>query len=160
MIQEASAARDVFLQTKSQFLGAFDRIAADRRDWSPSPTARTPIEIVAHCAESIHNITQMILGNRFAIENTRDADAHFRTNENRVSGAKEALQMFENSSSEFLDALESLTESDLLRPFVPPFGMSEVPLPVSLNFPADHTRWHIGQLEYIQTIYGDRNWGF
>jgi hypothetical protein len=160
MIPEAIAARDAFLAAKTQLVATFDRVPNDRKNWSPAPTARTPIEIVVHCAESIHNISEMIAGRPFHVPTTREADEIFRVNEAKISTPQRALALLETNTAAFLQVLESLTPTDLERPFVPPFGLGEVPLPISLGFPTDHTRWHIAQLEYLQTVYGDRDWGF
>ena len=39
-----------------------------------------------------------------------------------------------------------------------PFGLEPMPVAVVITFPTFHTRSHIPQIEYIQTIYGDRDW--
>src|SRR5947209_12007731 len=90
MIPEAVAAKDRFLQVRGQLIAIFERVPIDRQAWSPSPTARSPIAIVAHCAEAINNITQMIRGNRFGLT-TVEADELFLANEARVATAQQAL---------------------------------------------------------------------
>lgn len=160
MIPEAAAARDRFVQVKNQFLATFARIPEDRQTWTPAPTARTPVQIVAHCAEAIRNLDQMIQGIAFEPQTTKEADRGFREHEAGFTSAGPALQLFEENSAHLIATFERLTADDLERPFVAPFGMGEFPMASSLDFPADHTRSHISQLEYIQTIIGDRDWGF
>lgn len=102
----------------------------------------------------------MIQGIAFEIQTTKQADYQFRAQETGFTSAEPALQLFEDNSKHLIATFESLIPEDLERPFVAPFGMGEFPMVRALDFPADHTRWHTAQLEYIQTILGDRDWGF
>ena len=64
--------QDTLNQTKAEFLRAKERLCHtlattpdERINWSPSPTARTPIQQVAHCAQSISGIQGMLAGKPF-----------------------------------------------------------------------------------------------
>lgn len=152
-------ARTNFAQAKGQLEKAFAGIPDDRLNWSPSETARTPVEIVAHSAEALFHIAEMIDGRPFYQGPTADADAEFRERERDFKTREAALELLEKNSSILLDVLDRLTPERLDSEMATlPFGLGQAPIAMVLGAPADHTRWHAAQLEYIQTIYGDRDW--
>ncbi len=51
-----------FVRAKEDLARAFATTPEDRINWSPSPTARTPVQIVAHAAEAIRNIHNFLNG--------------------------------------------------------------------------------------------------
>ena len=60
----------------------------------------------------------------------------------------------EKNSKEFIEFLDGLSEEKLESTFETQMG--SFPMMVAITFPADHLRSHAAQMEYIQTIYGDR----
>jgi len=76
-------------------------------------------------------------------------DKPFKTREQVVAH-------LEAESSAFLAWLDQLTDGDLANTWESPFG--PVPMALAITFPIRHTDGHISQLEYLQTIYGDRVW--
>ena len=80
--------QDTLGQTKAEFLRAKERLARtlattpdERINWSPSPTARTPIQQAAHCAQSISGIQGMLSGKPFPYTNMAEFDAALRAGE-------------------------------------------------------------------------------
>ena len=72
---------------------------------------------------------------------------------------RESVESFlEDKAGAFLAFLDGVNEEQLLTLVTLPFGMGELPLGMMITFPAMHTMVHTGQLEYLQTIYGDRVW--
>lgn len=155
VIEEAKAGYE---QARDELLKNFAKMPEERVNWSPAPTARTPVEIVAHCAEAIGHLTEMMRGQPFGSPRTAEADQTFRENEKSFTSREQALAAFDKSSGNFLALLEGLdsSELDVMRPL--PFGMGEAPMSVMVALPTMHTRSHIPQLEYLQTCYGDRTW--
>jgi hypothetical protein len=158
MSQVIEEARAGYEQAKDELLTNFAKVPDDRVNWSPAPTARTPVEIVAHCAEAVGHLTEMMHGKPFGPPRTAEADRTFRENEKSFTSREQALTAFDQSSKTFLALLDSLDPADLdvMRPL--PFGMGQAPMSVMVTLPAMHTRSHIPQLEYLQTCYGDRTW--
>jgi hypothetical protein len=156
---------DIVSSTKSDFIRAKEQLARalattpdDRINWSPSPTSRTPVQIVAHAAEALNNINGFVNGRPFEVENSAEADKIFREHELGFHTREQALELLEQNSAGFLATLDALTPERLSAMVELPFGLGSAPVAVAITFAAAHTRSHIPQIEYIQTIYGDRDW--
>jgi len=154
---------DTITQTKAEFTRAKDRLVRalettpdDRINWSPSPTARTPLEVAAHAAVSISGIRSMLQGKPMPFSGTAEMDSAFREKEKTLTSRTEVLALIEENSNKFLAWLDSLTPEQVAADIETPFGA--FPMANAITFPADHTRGHVAQIEYIQTIYGDREW--
>jgi len=130
----------------------------ERLNWSPSPTARTPLAIVGHSANSIHNITEMLKGRPFGMSTTAIADRGFRNEEQAFTSRDEVVSLFEKNSAAFIEWIDELKEEGLNDPITFPFGLGAGTVLHGITAPARHTEAHIAQLEYVQTIYGDHDW--
>lgn len=178
---------EIIDSTKAQYLHTQARMAQtlantpdDRINWSPSPTARTPIELVAHGAMGISGILMMLeeqprlqgeFGKYVADEergaeqpgamnypynSVPEMDAAFRRADQHYKTREAALALLEQNGAEYLAWLEKLTPekyASTLQIFVGTFPMS-----FAITVPALHLNAHIAQMEYVQTIYGDRDW--
>lgn len=148
-------------EAKAEFTRAKDRLAKgltstpdDKINWSPSSTARTPTELVAHGAMSIEGMQRWLAGEPFPFESMAALDAFCRTEEKKFTTREQALSLLEENTEKFLAFLDSLSQDTLGSTFETPMG--SFPMMSALTFPADHLRCHAAQLEYVQTIYGDR----
>jgi len=151
-------AKNDFLQAKGGLLHALSNTPDDRLNWSPSPSARSPLHQVVHAAHAIGNIHGFLDGRTFDVPTTAEADRGFREMEQSFSTREEVLQLFESKSDAFMTWLDALDEKQLGVLVTTPFGMGQVPTEIAITFPAMHTRWHHAQMDYIQTIYGDHDW--
>jgi hypothetical protein len=157
--------QEVIENAKAQFLMAKDRLSRalantpdDRINWSPSPSARTPIHQVAHSARSIKHILEQMSGTPFAIPTTAEADHDFREWEQQFNTREQVLDLLERNSAEYLAYLDALTPDKLDTMAKMPFGLGEAPVRGWLEAPPAHTNYHTAQIEYMQTIYGDQDW--
>jgi len=150
--------KDEFLRAKAQLIRALEKTPDDRINWSPSETARSPLHVVAHAACAIEFIHQMMMGKPFEIATTAEADEYFLKAERPYTTREEALSLLETKSDAFVTWLDSATTDDLAGMAQLPFGMGAVPVSLGITFPAMHTQGHTAQIDYIQTIYGDRVW--
>ena len=157
MIAEVESARASFLQAVEGMKRNFASTPDDKLNWSPTPTARTACEIVAHSAEAIHNMTEMFQGRPFTVPTTGEADVEFREIEKGFQSRSSALDALESQSATYLAFLDTVTEEKLVAPVTLPFGMGALPLSQMLQFPPMHTMVHTGQLEYLQTVVKERN---
>lgn len=147
-----------FLQAKEGIAKALNTTPNDRINWSPSPTARTPIQQVAHVAAAIGYITGTLGGNHFATPTTEEADRDFRAWEKQFTTREEVLQLLDKNADTFVAWLEGVSP-ELLETSVPmPFNLGMTPIQTLIGAPAAHMRSHTAQIEYIQTIYGDQDW--
>jgi len=147
-----------FLQAKEGIVKALATTPDERINWAPSPTARTPIQQVAHAAAAIGYITGTLGGSPFATPTTEEADRDFREWEQQFSTREQVLQLLDKNADAFIAWLEGVTP-ELLETSVPmPFNLGMAPIRALIEAPAGHTRGHTAQIEYIQTIYGDQDW--
>lgn len=155
---------DIISQTKAQFVRTKERMAHalattpnDKLQWSPSATARTPLQQVAHGAMSISGIQGMLVGKPFPYADTAEYDTVLRVAEKEFATREQVLGLLEQTSSEYLAWLDTLTPEQFASTVHPPFG-SPVPMAIGITFPVYHLSSHIAQMDYIQTIYGDHDW--
>ncbi|MBX3111766.1 MAG: DinB family protein [Fimbriimonadaceae bacterium] len=152
-----AAAKAEFDRAKNRVLSAFSHIPDDKINWSPTPTSRTPVELVAHCGIGTEGLGGWIAsGMSFegfdpvAIENSmREQESHVKTRE-------EAVALLEKGCAFYQGWLDTVTDEQVNATIQTPMGerrMADV-----ITFPADHLRGHAAQLDYIQTIHGDRAW--
>ncbi len=146
-----------FLQAKERLTHALATTPDERINWSPSPTARTPIQQVAHCAMSIPGIQGMLSGKPFPFADLAEFDTALRTDEKEFTTREQVLGLLEQTSAGYLAWLDALTPEQFDSTVHTPFG-HVVPMTVGINFPAYHARDHVAQIDYIQTIYGDHDW--
>ncbi len=145
-----------FERAKSRLLKLLEKTPEDRVNWSPAPTARTPVELVAHAGLSIHSIHNSLMGESMNFTSTDDFDAKAREFEKGYTSRDEVVEYFTGTCTAYETWLNGLTDDFLGTMWNSPFG--EFPMAMSIQFPALHTEGHVAQLEYLQTTYGDRVW--
>jgi len=155
---------DSISQAKAELVRAKERMAHalattpdDRIQWSPSPTARTPLQEVAHAAMAISGIQDMLTGKPFPYAGLAELDTALRVAEKEFTTRAQVLSLLEQNTAEYLAWLDALTPEQLAATVQPPFGPS-VPIAVGITFAAYHLSSHVAQMDYIQTIYGDHDW--
>lgn len=151
-------ARDAYLQSQAQLRAALNNIPEDRLNWSPSASARTPIQLAAHSAQSVQFIREQMSGTPFRYKTTAEADAFFREWEQQFESREQVLALLDEASYQYLAFLDELTPEHLEMSRVLPFGLGVMPVMGWLTAAPMHTRHHAAQIEYIQTIYEDRDW--
>ena len=151
-------AKQEFEQSRRRMLGLLADTPDDKLNWSPSPSARTPLALVAHSALSIRHVTEMLKGRPFGTSTTAVADKGFREEEQAFTSRDEVVALFEKNAAEYLEWIDALPEEGLDAPITFPFGLGVGTVRHGITAPARHTESHIAQLEYIQTIYGDHDW--
>jgi len=153
-----SEAKQFFQMSVDRIRRILEKTPDDRLLWSPAPTARTPLALVAHSANSIRHVHNMLMGNRYATPTMAEADVEFLAMEQGLTTREDVLALLEKNSSALLEWFDQLSE-DRLGDMVPlPFGMGDAPLGFMMIMPAWHTNDHAAQLDFLQTCYGDRVW--
>jgi hypothetical protein len=148
--------KTAFLATKGRLLKTFDATPNDRLNWSPSESARTPIELVAHCANSLHWLHTSFAGEPMPKLTTAEFDELHLSRDKQFHSREQVVAHLEAESAAFLSWLDQVSEEQLASTWQSPFG--GVPMTLAITFPARHADGHVSQLEYVQTIYGDRVW--
>ena len=159
-------AKAELIRAKAQMTHALATTPEGKLQWSPSPTARTPLQQVAHSAQSISTIQNMLAGKRFPYAGTGELDTAQRLTEKfdtaqrlaeeEFKTREQVLSLLEQTSAEYLAWLDTMTPALLASTVETPFGPS--PMVLAITFPARHLTGHVAQMDYMQTIYGDRDW--
>lgn len=146
------------VRTKDRMLELLAATPDDRLNWRPSPSARSIIEVVAHSAMALRNIATQMRGTAFVTPTSAEANRQFREHDAQFTSREEVAAKLEAECAFFVECLRAMTPSDLERQVAMPFGLGNAPAAVFVNAGANHTQGHIGQIEYIQTLYGDQDW--
>lgn len=157
MNPQIESTKNDFLSAKDGLLKSLATTPDDRISWSPSPSARSPLHIAVHAAEAMGFLHEMLLGKPFH-GTTEEADRAFREHEKGFTSREEVVALIGTRSQALSDWFDALTEERLSETAPMPFGIGPVPIGMAMTFPALHTRWHTAQIDYVQTIYGDRDW--
>jgi hypothetical protein len=139
---------------KAQLLKTFEFVPEDKLDWSPSATARTALQIVAHCGAANGAFAAMIRGEGWALSfDPNEAWAQIRAGGSDVTTREGAVKSVEESTAAVLAALDKVSAEMVDTAIKTAFG----PLPFSfvMTFPAQHMGGHARQIDYLQTIWGD-----
>src|SRR4051812_18322600 len=102
---------------------AFARVPDERLKWAPSPTARSPLELVAHCALSLGFICELLGGKPYPAPTTAQADAEHLARERAISSREEALGLWNTNHAKYIALIESMTEEDMAKMVELPFGL-------------------------------------
>ncbi|HEX5323616.1 MAG TPA: DinB family protein, partial [Capsulimonadaceae bacterium] len=120
-IQEANQLNDRLLRNLA-------KTPDDRLNWSPAPTARTPLQLVAHCAFSLGFITTMLNGTPYPAKTMAQADAEFLEMEREVTTREQALALWESRFNQYVSFLSSLQPDQMDTMVKLPFEMGELPM--------------------------------
>lgn len=147
-------------QAVARMRTAIERIPVEKHNWSYSESARSAVHLVAHSGWSLEWIRSMLAGKPYPAPNTKEGDRQMREMELGFTHAEPALALLEKNSADWMEYVRGLTMDDLDRTIQLPFGLGEMILRDALDAAAWHTNDHCAQIEYIQTMLGDRDWGF
>jgi hypothetical protein len=138
-------------QTRWLDLG-MEFIPADKHHWCAGGCARTPLEIYLECAGTYRFLAKFLRG-----ENTDWSESHPKLEEYPDYTAAKALMA--QCQQEFFAVLDNLKSPDWDKKMTLPWG-HEMTLGELIYLPAFHTGYHAGQLNYIQTLLGDKEFHF
>ena len=126
----------------------------DKLQWSPSPTARTSLAVVAHCCMANRMFAKIFRGEPVSpmptLEEIRTLSQKF---EATVRDRAEAVRQLEASCDEVVAALATMTAERFATSPTSPRG--SLPMAVWMNLPGMHMGDHASQIDYLQTVWGD-----
>lgn len=125
-------------------------IPEDKQGESPMGKARTAIEFTAECAGFNYFVAGLIRGDTAAAPSAEERAAYMAS---LNTGAK-ASEALKQSIQLVISALNDISDEDLSREVTMPWG-STVPLHRAASMCAGHMMYHCGQLNYIQSLFGD-----
>ena len=151
VVAEAQAGARKATERLSKGLGF---VPDDKLNWSPSPTARTSLAIVAHCTLANRFFAQLLRGEPISpMPTPQQMHESMRQFETTIRDRAEAVRQLEASCEEVVAALGKMTAKRLATSADSPFG--PLPMTVWMSLPGLHMGGHAAQLDYLQTIWGD-----
>lgn len=158
MHQEAvQQAKAELTRSRNRMLTLLHQVPEDRLNWSPAPTARTPVQLVGHSAKALHSIADILGGGPLPdFSDIANLDSFLRSREEDMTSKDAAAALLRTNADEYFKVIEGMSDERLAGTVPSPFG--PMPMTFALRLGAIHTDGHIAQMEYLQTIWGDRDW--
>lgn len=133
---------------------AVEAIPEDKRDWSPAPHTRSAMSQLKELSQSPALLTRVIGG---------DIPERFRDHaeENRASGAQSEdfaglAATLRSETAKICSLVSSVDDEELEREITLPFGGGMIiTLADAIGLHHWNLTYHLGQINYIQTILGD-----
>jgi hypothetical protein len=134
---------------QQRFVYGLSKTPDDRLAWSPSPTAKTPLQAAGQVVGFVTFLTQIIASKALPPMTGGEQPAPPATRE-------EATAALNATFDNLVAAMEAVKEEDLNIPIPAPW-MPSTPMVLEnwLGSTMSVTMYFQGQLNYIQTIYGD-----
>jgi hypothetical protein len=139
--------------SRKAFIDAFQAMPAEKQDWKPTlpdGKGRSARQLVEECVLTNTTFAEMI---RSGVEPDIDWVGELTKLGAVESGA--LVEQFRAGNEALAVLLESLTDDHLVRTFLWPWAEREVSFAEFAFMPAWHLDYHAGQINYIQTLYGD-----
>lgn len=137
------------------FLRNFAHVPDDKLNWTPTPTAKSALRIAAHTALYAGRFAAMIRDRRLpVVDNVAEWLAQREAEEVAITSREEMEWIFREGTAEVLAALDNLTPEEVEMSLDSGQGWS-MPMTQLMALPGWHATLHTGQIDYIQTCWGD-----
>lgn len=138
------------------FLRNFSHVPDDKLNWTPAPTAKSALRIAAHTALYASRFAKMIREAQLPqMSSVEMYMAQVESEELAITDRAEIEPIFRKGTEEVWAALDTLTpeliESTLQSG--PDFSMS---MRFLMTLPGWHATLHCGQIDFLQTCWGDQ----
>ncbi len=151
-----ASAQDSAEKGMETFLFALSHIPKEKLDWSPTPTAKSAVQIAAHTAVTAGVFAVMI---RERLLPTGDEIPVFvaRRNaaENALTDQDEMEAVFRKNTQSVVESLETLTAEAMSLELDTSLGWT-MSMTRLMRLPGTHAIAHAAQLDYLQTCWDDQ----
>ncbi len=138
------------------FLRNFAHVPDDRLTWTPTPTAKSALRIAAHTALYAGRFARMIRDGQLpAADNLTEWLARRNAEEAAITNRADIEPIFRQGTAEVLAALDALSAEDIGRSLDSGQGWS-MPMTSLMKLPGWHATLHTGQIDFLQTCWGDQ----
>lgn len=126
-------------------------VPQDKADWKPQPQTKSAKQILEHLAASNHGFAAILRGEgpSAKIEKAQRQNLALST-----GSYAEALEALRQSGHTLSQSMASLSDEQLSETRQMPWG-EEWETPRLLAVASSHIAYHMGQLGYLQTMWGD-----
>ncbi len=150
-----ASAKEQAVEGMEVFLRNFSFVPDDKLTWAPTPMAKSAIRVAAHTALYAGRFARMIQERRLpASDNLTEWLARNKAEESAISSRAEVESIFRKGTDEVLAALDSLTPEEVGSSLDSRLGWA-MPMARLMSLPGWHATLHTGQIDYLQTCWGD-----
>jgi len=129
-----------------QLLTAVKETAVDKRDWAPSETTRSALDVLVECAGIQRMVAAMLRGEAPATEGGPSKEQY------PTFEAAQALAL--ETQAELTAAIRAVPDARLEEQVTMPWG-AVMSVAEFLFLTSGHNMYHAGQVCYIQCLLGD-----
>ncbi|MFN8219047.1 MAG: DinB family protein [Fimbriimonadales bacterium] len=151
-----TSCKESAVQNMEMFLRNFSRVPDDKLTWTPTPTAKSAIRIAAHTALYAGVFARAIRDGMLpGSGNLEEYLAQRNAEELALTSRTEMEKVFREGTAEVLAALDSLTPEMIAASLDSGLGWS-MPMTQLMRLPGWHATLHTGQIDFLQTCWGDQ----
>lgn len=156
MRTEAELAKLTAAESMAIFLRNFSKVPEDKLTWSPAPTAKSAIRIAAHAALYFSRFAEMIRTKKLPEVADLDEWLRLRNTEEEAVTTREAVEgAFRAGLEEVRAAIDQLTPEEIASELDSGQGWT-MSMSFLIRLPGWHTTLHCGQIDLLQTCWGDQ----
>ena len=138
------------------FLRNFAHVPDDKLNWKPTPTAKSALRVAAHTALYAGRFAKMIKDRQLPRpDNIEEWVAKNNAEESAIVDRNEIERVFREGTAAVIEAVDSLTPEELDSVLDSGQGF-KMEMRQLINLPGWHATLHLGQIDYLQTCYGDQ----
>jgi uncharacterized damage-inducible protein DinB len=126
----------------------------DKLTWAPSSTARSFIQVVAHIAVTNRAFAHILAGTMpETMPSPEEFFGNLRATEESITTRESASSTLQETTAELYNAIATVTAQNIDDERPNPFGPMSARAWLDISY--NHIEGHTGQLEYLQTLWGD-----
>lgn len=141
------------IQAMDYFLNTLSFVPADKLTWSPTATAKSALQIAAHCAGYSEGFAAVIRASKFP-DSAEEFLGPIESAINRITTVEQAETMLRKGIADTVAALDALKPEQVESFTTTPQG--QTPFTFFMTIPAFHLEGHATQIDYLQTCWGDQ----
>jgi len=144
--------------TKDRLLHIYSFVPADKVHYKPAETSKSALEILAHVAIANKAFAMIIKRQMSNAGSAEEIFAKLGAEEKQLTTDFQVKATLEETHTLVINALDALTDEDVFSQVETP--VMNGPMTFFMNLPGIHYTGHCGQIEYLQTIWGDLDYHF
>lgn len=148
----AARCKERATQAMEMFLRNLSHVPKDKATWSPTPTAKSALRIGAHCAGYSGGFASIIAAGKFP-PTVEEFLGPIEAAIEGIGSLEQAEAVLREGMAETLAALDAVRPEQFGAVIETPIGPT--PFQFFMDLPATHLLVHTGQIDYLQTCWGD-----
>ena len=148
--------REVTESSMKHLFAAARRTHEDKLNWSPMDLGRTVIDQLAECA-LMPDFPAHILTHRAMPDLSPQRMVEFRAKKAELTTIDACEEVCRAKTEAFLAVVDAFPDADWMHEVVMPWGEEPWSFLGVARLPSWNSDYHCGQINYIQTLYGDKD---